>query len=79
MKPQIVYANILGRTMRCEVIPAKVFQWSNRNKVDNRWRTFFYAPGMGFETGNKVYVGRNDWNTEASAIEAQDKHEARWI
>ncbi len=77
MKPEIVYANILGRTMRCEVIPD--FKWSNRNKVESRWRTFFYAPGMGFETGNKVYVGRNDWNTEASAIDAQKKHEARWI
>ena len=55
------------------------FEWSTRSKVEARWRTFYYAPGMGFETGNKVYVGRNDWNTEASAVEAQQRHEAGQI
>lgn len=54
------------------------FQWSARNKVQNRWRTFFYSQGMGFDTGDRVYVGRNDWNTEAAAIAAQAKHEARF-
>lgn len=37
------------------------------------YRTFYYAPGMGFDTGNLVSVGFNEWRTREEAQEAADK------
>jgi hypothetical protein len=34
------------------------------------FRTFFYAPGVGFDNGRSVYVGFNEFPTHAEANEA---------
>lgn len=41
------------------------------------WRVFYYAPGMGFETGESVYIGRAQFRELAQAKEAQRRHESR--
>lgn len=60
-----------------EPYKATTFNWSSRNLVGQRWRTFYYCPGSGFDYGRSVYYGRNDWNTESDAIIAQQRWENR--
>lgn len=55
----------------------KTFKLSTMNKVGQFWRVFYKSWGMGFDTGHLVSVGHNDWSTEQSAIEAQEKWEAQ--
>jgi hypothetical protein len=40
------------------------------------YRTFYYSPGSGFETGRLVYVGFNEWRTHGEAVTASNKWEA---
>lgn len=54
------------------------FHWSSRNQLSNgRWGTWFYAKGTEMAAGQRVYYGKNEWNTEESAIKAQEQWEAR--
>lgn len=41
------------------------------------FRVFYYAPGMGFETGQSVYYGWNEWRTKEQAQQAAKEWEAR--
>jgi len=47
-------------------IPGKAFPF----------RVFYYAPGMGFDRGNLVYVGRSDFRFKDEADAAAVKWEA---
>ena len=54
------------------------FAWSNRNQLeDGLWGVFYYSPGNGMATGEKVYYGRNVWSDEATAIQSQEDWEPR--
>lgn len=39
------------------------------------WRVFYYAPGMGFDTGRLVFVGRSEFRTKAKAEEAKKRYD----
>ena len=41
------------------------------------FRTFYYCPGVGFDTGREVYYGRNEWRTKKEAEQAAKKWEDR--
>ena len=42
------------------------------------YRVFYYSPGMGFDAGNLVYVGRSQWRTlEEAQAEAEKWTEVR--
>lgn len=53
----------------------QIFKWSNRNKVGEKWFVFYYTMGTGFDTGIRVYYGKNEWTTEESAIQSQAEWE----
>lgn len=59
------------------MIEAKTFSWSSRNMADGKFWVFYYCKGMGFETGQKVYYGKNVWNSEEKAIADQEVWEKR--
>ena len=42
------------------------------------YRVFYYSPGMGFDAGTLVFVGRSEWRTlEEAQAEAKKWTEAR--
>lgn len=41
------------------------------------FRVFYYAPGMGFETGQAVFVGRHDCRTLTQAKDAARRYNAQ--
>ena len=42
------------------------------------YRVFYYSPGMGFDAGTLVSVGRSEWRTlEEAQAEAENWTEAR--
>ena len=42
------------------------------------YRVFYYSPGMGFDAGTLVFVGRSEWRTlEEAQAEAEKWTEAR--
>ncbi len=41
------------------------------------WRVFHYAPGMGFDSGTSVYVGRLQFRDRGQAEAEKAKWEAR--
>ena len=46
--------------------------------TDFPYRVFYYSPGMGFDAGDLVYVGRSQWRTlEEAQAEAEKWTEAR--
>jgi hypothetical protein len=52
------------------------FKWSSRVR-DGWWKTFYYSPGTGFDVGQRMFYGRNEWRTEEQAIQAQVEWERR--
>lgn len=62
-----------------QAMPVDAYVWSNRNLLPSgRWGVFLYCPGAQFDTGNRVYYGRGEWNTEAQAKASQEAWESRW-
>lgn len=43
--------------------------------TDFHYRVFYYSPGMGFDAGNLVYVGRSEWRTLEEAQAEAEKWE----
>lgn len=69
---------IVAKAKGGEIEKVPEFTWSNRNRQPSgKWGVFYYCQGTGFETGNKVYYGKNEFHTEDSAIDAQRRWEAR--
>ena len=47
-------------------------------ETDFPYRVFYYSPGMGFDAGTLVSVGRSEWRTlEEAQAEAEKWTEAR--
>lgn len=78
----------LGLHERRQTLSALVAGWTAPNtpaheaRISDRipdtafpFRVFYYSPGMGFDTGNLVYVGRNEYRTRSEAETAA----AKWL
>ena len=57
----------------------KTYQWSSegRNPQNNMLRIFWISPcDLGFDAGNRMYCGMNDFDSQAEAERARDLWEA---